>query len=246
VQHGHAASSLEDKLRLLKEYLGKRKEIQEVILSGGDPMILPLHTLRPIIHTLQESHIESIRIHTKTICYSPNVFHDEEKLQLLGKAKVRIVFHIVHPYEICEEVKQTIQRIRSHGIRCYSQFPLLRNINDHPDLLIYHLKQLDNLEVRNLSIFIPDPIYYSGAFRVNIFRLFDLINQFNWRSPSWINSTRFVLDTPIGKVRREDMKSYDHDTSTATFEREGKQIMYPDFPASLDSPGELKTLLWKD
>lgn len=246
-QHGQAAISLKDKLRLLKEYLKDKNEIKEVILSGGDPMILPLNTLRPIIHTLKdELNIESIRIHTKTICYSPSVFHDEEKLQLLGKAKVRLVFHIVHPYEICEEVKETIQRIRSHGIRCYSQFPLLRNVNDHPDLLIYHLKQLDNLEIRNLSIFIPDPIYYSGAFRVNLFRLFDLINQFNWRSPSWINSTRFVLDTPIGKVRREDMKHYDHETSTAIFEREGKQIIYPDFPASLDKPGELKTLLWKD
>jgi len=72
-------------------------------------MILPLNTLRAIIRTLkEESNIESIRIHTKTISYAPNVFHDEEKLQLLGKAKVRIVFHIAHPYEICEEVKQTI------------------------------------------------------------------------------------------------------------------------------------------
>jgi len=246
-QHGHAPVSLEDKLRLLKEYLKDRSEIREVILSGGDPMVLPLKTLRPIIRTLKdELKIESIRIHTKTISYAPNVFNDEEKLKLLGDAKVRLVFHIVHPYEICEEIKQTIQRIRSHGIRCYSQFPLLRNINDHPDLLIYHLEQLDNLGIRNLSIFIPDPIYYSGAFRVNLFRLFDLINQFNWRSPSWINSTRFVLDTPIGKVRREDMKHYDHETSTAIFEREGKQVVYPDFPASLDKPGELKTLLWKD
>ena len=246
-QHGQAASSLEDKLRLLREYLKDKHEIKEVILSGGDPMILPLHMLRPIIHSLKEElHVESIRIHTKTISYSPSVFHDEEKLQLLGKAGVRLVFHIVHPYEICEEVKQTIQRIRSHDIRCYSQFPLLRNINDHPDLLIYHLEQLDNLGIRNLSIFIPDPIYYSGAFRVNLFRLFDLINQFHWRSPSWINSTRFVLDTPIGKVRREDMKHYDDKTSTAIFERQGKQVAYPDFPAALDKPGELKTLLWKN
>jgi len=246
-QHGQVPIALEDKLRMLKEYLRDRKEIKEVILSGGDPMILPLHALRPIIGTLKdELNVESIRIHTKTICYAPNVFHNEEKLELLGKAKVRVVFHIVHPYEICDEVKQTIQRMRSHGIRCYSQFPLLRNVNDHPDLLIHHLEQLDRLEVRNLSIFIPDPIYYSGAFRVSLSRLFDLINQFNWRSPSWINSTRFVLDTSIGKVRREDMKHYDHETSTAVFEREGKQIVYPDFPASLDKPGELKTLLWKD
>ena len=42
------------------------------------------------------------------------------------------------------------------------------------------------------------------------------------------------------------MKHYDHTTSTATFEREGKQVKYPDFPAALDKPGELKTLLWKD
>jgi KamA family protein len=245
-QHSNAAASLEEKLESLKKYLKDKPEIKEVILSGGDPMILPFKSLQKIIQTLKEDiKIESIRIHTKTICYSPHVFHDDEKLKLLAKANVRLVFHIVHPYEVCSEVQQTIMRIRSHHIRCYSQFPLLRNINDHVDLLIYHLKNLDNLGVRNLSIFIPDPIYYSGAFRIRLNRLFDLINQFNWKSPSWINSTRFVLDTPIGKVRREDMKSYDEQSETAIFEREGKQVIYPDFPLHLDKPGELETLLWK-
>lgn len=246
-QHDNVADSLENKLLLLKEYLKGKSEIKEVILSGGDPMILPFKKLQLIINTLKdEIGIESIRIHTKTICYSPHVFHDEEKLRLLGKAKVRMVFHIVHPYEVCDEVSATIQLIQKHQIRCYSQFPLLRNINDNPDLLIYHLQKLDELGIRNLSIFIPDPIFYSGAFRVSLGRIFDLIDQFNWRSPSWINSTRFVLDTPVGKVRREDMKHYDKATETAVFEREGKRIQYPDFPASLDRAGDLRTLLWKN
>jgi KamA family protein len=239
-------NDIENKLVLLKKYLKENKEITEVILSGGDPMILPLKKLELIIRTLKEDvKIESIRIHTKTICYAPHVFHDEQKLQLLAEAKVRMVFHIAHPYEICEEVKQTIQYIRSEGIRCYNQFPILRKINDHADLLNYHIKRLDNLEIRNLSIFLPEPVFHSAAFRINLHRLFKIMDDFNWNSPSWINSTRFVLDTPIGKVRRENLLSYDYQKCLAVFEREGKKVVYPDLPSELDKPGDLDTMLWK-
>lgn len=246
-EHGSESAELTAKLELLKNYLKDKPEVKEVILSGGDPMTLSLSALRRIVTTLKnELQIESIRIHTKTISYSPQVFKSEEKLQLLAAANVRMVFHLVHPYEICDEVLRTIRRIRAHGIRCYNQFPILRKINDHPDVLIRHLKTLDELGVRNLSVFIPDPINYSAAFRINLQRLFNIINEFNWKSPSWINSTRFLLDTQIGKVRREDIKHYDPAKGLAIFEREGRQIEYPDLPQELDIPGDLETMLWKD
>lgn len=246
-QHTNQEQALEHKIDLLKTYLQNRPEINEVILSGGDPMTLSLTSLDKVLSCIKgDLSIESIRIHTKTISYSPHVFKSEEKLRLLQNADVRLVFHLVHPYEICGDVRDAIRKIRSHGIRCYNQFPILRKINDHPDLLIKHLTTLDNLHVRNLSIFVPEPIHYSAAFRISLPRLLNIIDALQWHSASWINATRFVLDTPVGKVRRENMIDYDEKSGIATFARDGKQVQYPDLPAHLDVPGDLNTMLWKD
>ena len=107
------------------------------------------------------------------------------------------------------------------------------------------LKLLDNLHIRNLSIFFPDPIYYSSCFRIPFSRIFKLINMFNWNSASWINSTRFCLDSVYGKVRREDIAEYEPGSGYVIFEREGHRIKVPDLPESMDDPGDIKILLWK-
>ncbi|WP_434524781.1 radical SAM protein [Photorhabdus asymbiotica] len=246
-QHETGKTELDKAILELGSYLSTHPDIQEVILSGGDPMTLPMESLQSIISVIKShAQVKSIRIHTKTISYFPQVFKSDEKLRFLASAGVRLVFHLTHPYELCEVVRKTIKRIQDTGIRCYNQFPILRQINDHPEVLRRHLETLDCLGIRNLSVFIPDPINFSAPFRINLARLVNIINELNWRSPSWINSTRFVMDTKVGKVRREDMTHYDAERGIAIFERDGKTIHYPDFPANLDIPGEIKTMLWKD
>jgi lysine 2,3-aminomutase len=233
------------KLDTVIKYLQKHTEITEVILSGGDPMILPFKRLQETLIRLRtETRIESIRIHTRAIVFEPKIFN-EEKSNLLGEFGVRMVFHVTHPYEICDTVSQYIELLQKKGVKCYNQFPILRKINDHADVLIELLKKLDELNVRNLSMFIPDPIKYSAAFRMPLKRLCDLLDEFNWKSPSWINSTRVVLDSVYGKVRREDIKEYDEENGLVIFEREGKKIIYPDFPKDLDEPGNVQVMLWK-
>lgn len=229
-------------LSLLENYLDHNPEMEEVILSGWDPMILPEDKLEEICTFLTRKWV-SIRIHTKTISYNPQLI-TAGKIQVLKENNVRIVFHITHPYEICNIVKEKIEEMRIAGVRLYNQFPLLRGINDHHELLIEHLKLLDSLWIRTLSIFLPDPIKYSWAFRINLERVFSIIDQFNWNSPSWINSTRFVLDSNIGKLRREDMREYSKELWYTIFERNWEFMRYPDFPKELDIPWDIEVMLW--
>lgn len=244
-QHDKKLPTLEEKLNQVVAYLSEHPEIEEVILSGGDPMILPPHQLEEVLKRLKEdAKIASIRIHTKTLVFSPQIFNNEN-CKALADANVRLVHHIVHPYEICDEVRSRIDSINGFGIHSYNQFPVLTGINDHVEVLKRLLTELDDLGIRNLSMFIPDPINYSAGFRMTLARLFRLMDELNWTTSSWINSTRLVLDTVHGKVRREDLKSIDKTTGIATFEREGKIIQYPDLPEHLDKPSDIKTLLWK-
>ncbi|WFU54639.1 radical SAM protein [Bradyrhizobium pachyrhizi] len=230
----------------LIEYLRRQPEVTEVILSGGDPLMLPASRLETIIEGIRlVPSVKSIRIHTRSIVFAPKAF-TPEKIGILARHGLRITFHIVHPYEICEEVSEKIADLRGHKIRLYNQFPLLRNTNDHQLVLHRLLEKLDGMGVRNLSIFIPDPINFSAAFRVRLGRIWHIADQLNLFSPSWINSTRFVLDTSRGKVRREHHIETNSETDLALFVRDGNSVPFPDFPEHLDVPGELEVMLWKE
>lgn len=70
------------------------------------------------------------------------------------------------------------------------------------------------------------------------------MNELNWKTPSWINSTRFVMDTTIGKVRYENIIKWEG--KCITFSREGKEVKYYDLDDGIDKPTELNRLLWKE
>ncbi|WP_409190493.1 radical SAM protein [Bradyrhizobium sp. RDM4] len=234
-----------DLCRLI-EYLRSQPEVSEVILSGGDPLMLPASRLKAIIEGIGlVPSVKSIRIHTRAIVYEPRAF-TPEKIDLFARHGLRITFHIVHPYEVCEEVSEKIAELRHHKIRLYNQLPLLRNTNDHQLVLHRLLETLDRHGVRNLSIFIPDPINFSAAFRVRLARVWHIADQLNLFSPSWINSTRFVFDSNRGKVRREHYIETNIETDVAIFLRDGNSVPFPDFPEHLDVPGEVEVMLWKE
>lgn len=244
-QHERDVPTFDTKLDGLIRYLQEHPEVEEVIFSGGDPLNVPLRILRTSLARIsKETSVTNFRLHTRNAAFAPKAF-TEEACRLLGDYNVRLVLHVVHPYEIREEAVSIIKTVQSYGVRCYSQFPVLRGINDHAVVLERILRKLDELGVRPLSLFIADPINYSATFRIPLARLFSIMDELNWRTSAWINSVRLVLDSPIGKVRREDMVGWDKEAGVVTFSRDGEQVLYPDFPQELDEQSDLKTLLWK-
>lgn len=239
-QQSNLKDTIERKIKVLKKYLHTNPDIKEIIFSGGDPLSIGYDNM---IYALQELKKWNIRIHTRAIIYNPTVF-TKKMINLLGDNNVRLVFHINHPYEIDNEVEKKITEIKEAGIRMYSQFPLLRGINDNSKVLIKLLLKMDELNIRPLSIFIPDPISYAAVNRVSFKRIEKIIDEINWGTPSWINSVRLVMDTTIGKVRRENILRINN--KCITFERDGKTIDYYDLDDGIDIPTPVNKLLWKE
>ena len=126
-QQSNLKETIKNKISVLKKYLQANPYIKEVIFSGGDPLSIGYDNMKYALEELKEW---DIRIHTRAIVYEPSIF-TEEMIDLLKKYNVRLVFHINHPYEIDEDVEEKISEIRKQGVRMYSQFPLLRGINDN-------------------------------------------------------------------------------------------------------------------
>jgi lysine 2,3-aminomutase len=230
----------------LTAYLASRPEVSEVVLSGGDPLTLSMRDLGLVLTAIRGvPTIRSIRLHTRTPAFAPKIFADDRKLELLADADVRLVLHFAHPYEICDEVAEVLDRLDRHRIRLYNHFPLLRGVNDHRDVLARLIETLDDHRVRTLSVYVPEPIRHSAPFRVTLDRFFALQNELTATTPSWINAVRFTLDSPVGKVRREHIVARDREAGRVTFEKAGQRFVFPDFPADLDIPGDRATMLWK-
>jgi KamA family protein len=234
---------LGERVMLLKRFLSTNPGVNEVILSGGDPLMLPMDALREILRVIA-FHGMHARIHTRMIIFSPRVIRPD-LLELLAQYRVRVVIHVVHPYELADEVRSSIERLNKAGVRLYSQFPILRKVNDSSAVLARLLTDLDDLRVRNLSIFIADPISYSASFRLPLRRVFEIYDDLCLSQPAWVSSTRLIMDTPYGKVGRDDILSGPDENGVVIFLRSGNHVAYHDFPTSLDIPGEPAELLWK-
>ncbi len=244
-RHDREDYAFDERLRRLEALIDSDEKIREVVISGGDPLTLPAAALRRMLEAVSSSsrpHLRAPRVHSRAPIFAPQSL-TPAKLAALGAAKARLVLHVVHPYEICAEVEAGIEAMRKAGIRLYNQFPLLRGVNDRPEVLARIVEKLDELGVRTLSVFVPEPIHGSAAYRVRLERIAAIWRQFRQTNPSWITAIRLALDSPLGKVQLEDLLR--REGEWAVFQRLQGEIRYPDFPAELDRPGNLETLLWK-
>ncbi|HMM02446.1 MULTISPECIES: lysine 2,3-aminomutase [unclassified Dysgonomonas] len=132
---------------LLLKYLRLHTEVTDVLFTGGDPMIMNASTLEAYIKPLLEpefDHIRTIRIGTKSLAYWPYRYLSDKDsddiirlFELVNRSgkNLSLQAHFNHPRELSTEaVGQAIARIRSTGSQIRTQSPLLRNINDKPEL----------------------------------------------------------------------------------------------------------------
>lgn len=141
-------------------YLAEHDEIQEIILSGGDPLMLPTRRLRDLTRELQGlQHLRRLRIHTRLPLILPDRVTDD-LLHWLRRLPwpVVMVVHANHPQEFDADVDRALSRLKTAGVQLLNQAVLLRGINDSTStlrslmergfaggVLPYYLHQLDRV-----------------------------------------------------------------------------------------------------
>jgi KamA family protein len=142
--HSYCTFCLEESSKF-KRYLARNKDVTDVLLTGGDPMVMSAKNLSAYIETLltpELEHIRNIRIGTKSVAYWPYKFVTDkdaddilklfEKVNKAGK-HLAIMGHYNHWQELTTEVAQAaIQRIKSTGAQIRTQSPLVKHVNDDP------------------------------------------------------------------------------------------------------------------
>ena len=135
--YGDALASRDHWQETLRE-LAADRSINEVILSGGDPLSLPDDKLTPLAEALEFlPHVQRLRIHTRQPIVLPERVDDALLAWLSrGRLKKVVVVHANHANELDQSVLQALQRLAGTGVTLLNQSVLLRGVNDTAGALV--------------------------------------------------------------------------------------------------------------
>jgi KamA family protein len=153
---------------LLSAYVREHKEVTDILFTGGDPMIMKTKIFANYVEQLLENkpeNLQTIRIGTKALGYWPYKFVTDDDADDMINLFERIVksginlsimAHFSHPVELDTPiVKQAIARLRSVGVQIRTQSPVLRHINDEPEIWAEMWRKQVNLNCIPYYMFIP-------------------------------------------------------------------------------------------
>jgi EF-P beta-lysylation protein EpmB len=114
------------------EYIGSHDELREVILSGGDPLMLSDEKIARLVNALNGiPHINTLRIHSRLASVLPQRLDDAlAEILLAFRGTTVLVTHINHPNELCNENGAALRGFARQGIRLFNQSVLLKGVND--------------------------------------------------------------------------------------------------------------------
>jgi L-lysine 2,3-aminomutase len=171
--------------------------IQEVVLSGGDPLTLPDVRLAWLIDQLQSiPHLRRLRLHTRLPIVIPQRVTDELVTCLRSmRLTPVVVVHANHAAELDQDVAQALGQLVDAGIQVLNQSVLLRGVNDAPDTLIALSLRLLDLRVLPYYLHQLDPVAGAAHFHVPIERGRELIATMRCQLPGYA-VPRYVREEP--------------------------------------------------
>jgi lysine 2,3-aminomutase len=184
------------------QYLEKDRETHEVIISGGDPLMLSPDELDYILTRLRSIRsIKSIRISTRMPVVYPEGLKQGHFDALKKSSPLWIVIHINHPREVSRDFIETASRLRDAGGIVISQTVLLRGVNDCPNILARLFENLIYCGVKPYYLFQLDEVRGAGHFKVKLKKGIEIMRYLR-ANISGLAIPQYALDITggLGKV----------------------------------------------
>lgn len=211
-------------------YIADTPAVREVLLSGGDPLLVSDSRIADILERLHRiSHVEVIRIHTRAPGVLPARITPSlvDVLRRFAPLYVNIQFN--HPDEITPAAKTACGMLADGGIALGSQTVLLGGVNDDPAVMTDLMRRLLAARVRPYYLHHPDPVKGTAHFRVSVEKGLAIIKAMRGRI-SGMGVPQYVIDLPGGggKVPLSPDYVCRADAASLTVENfEGERYDYP-------------------
>ena len=179
-------------------YIASHKEVRDVLISGGDPLILTDETLDYVLYNIKKiSHVEFIRIGTRTPVVLPQRITDNLISTLRKYHPLFISLHFSHPAEITDECAKACIKLADGGFPLGSQTVLLKGVNDNVPVMKELMHKLLKIRVKPYYLYQCDLIPGSSHFRTTVKKGLDIIKGLRGYTSGYAVPT-FVIDAPGG------------------------------------------------
>ena len=185
-------------LAAMISYVRKTRKVREVVVSGGDPLLMNLDTLDWFLGELRRiNHVEVLRIGTRVPVVLPMRITDELTTMLKQHRPLWINTQFNHPREITPESAVACDRLQSVGIPISNQSVLLKDINDSTATMMALCHALQRIMVRPYYLYQCDPVVGAEHFRTNVFKGIQIIEEMRGHTGG-LCIPSFVVDAPGG------------------------------------------------
>lgn len=189
------------------EYVRQNPQVTNVLLTGGDPLLMSTNRLGQIIEALRAiPHVQIIRIGSKMPAFNPWRILDDVTLQeLLRKhstpeKRIYLMSHFDHPRELTKEAIAGIDCFLRCGVVVANQCPLIAGVNDDPDVLAQLFRKLSFIGAPPYYLFQGRPAAGNKPYEVPIVRGYRVFEDAKKRISGLAKRARYVMSHATGKI----------------------------------------------
>lgn len=170
------------------EYLRNHPEIQEVILSGGDPLVLDDIKLEALCSELETiPHIKWLRLHTRLPVVLPSrINHSLIEWMKKSRFRITVVIHVNHANELTRTEEQALWKLREIGVTLLNQSVLLKDVNDNTTVMVDLSRKLHDLGVRPYYLHLLDKVQGAAHFDVDESRACKIVDSMQAQLPGFL------------------------------------------------------------
>ena len=228
---GRSLTVTEETLSMGIDYIREHEQVRDVLLSGGDPLMLENDALYRILTAIHQiPHVEMIRIGTRVPAALPDRISPDLAGLLSSFTPIYIHTHFNHPAEVTSRSRKACRLLADAGIPLNNQTVLLGGVNDDTDTLEKLFRDLIKMRIRPYYLFQMDAVKGTGHFSTPLMTGIRIMNELRRRSSPMALPT-FVVDLPDGEGKAFPATPSILNPGTgeqAIVTPEGKIVPYPD------------------
>ncbi len=188
-------------------YIAGNPNVNNVLLTGGDPLLMSTRRLRSIIEQLRAiPHVRIIRIGSKMPAFDPfRITEDSELVDVLARhstprKRIYMITHFDHPRELTDEAVEALDVLIRAGVICTNQCPLIKGVNDDPATLAELFSELSYVGCPPYYLFQCRPTAGNEPYAVPIVRGWEIFREAMRRGSGLARRARYVMSHELGKV----------------------------------------------